>query len=71
MCNVGDGARTSGGAPLVPFRVVVTLSETEVLQSVLRVLGFKVWDGLRQNLEFRWFLENFFFVNSMQFKVFS
>ena len=28
-CNVGDGARTSGGAPLVPFRVVVTLSETE------------------------------------------
>ena len=25
-CSVGDGARTSGGAPLVPFRVVVTLS---------------------------------------------
>ena len=39
----------------------MTLSETEVLQSVLRVLGFKVWDGLRQNLEFRLFLEIFFF----------
>ena len=41
-CSVGDGARTRGGAPLVPFRVVVTLSETErVLQFVLRE-GFRL-----------------------------
>ena len=41
-CSVGDGARTRGGAPLVPFRVVVTLSETErVLQLVLRE-GFRL-----------------------------
>ena len=41
-CSVGDGARTRGGAPLVPFRVVVTLSEIErVLQFVLRE-GFRL-----------------------------
>ena len=39
-CSVGDGARTCGVEPLVPFWVVVTLSETEVLQFVLRVLDF-------------------------------